>query len=191
MPRWPEDSRRRLVDAALVLFDKDGYTATTVDDIAARAGVTARTFFRYFPDKDEVLFADDDELLPLMLDTIATSTGPVSAGVLMDQVLVGLAQTIEPARVSLRRRQQIIDSELSLTGRELAKQARWQKEIAAALVSRGFEATASAVLSSIGFALFRSQMLEWLEAEDGVSLADRVKRALPKVRTVLDESTNR
>ncbi|MHA7274926.1 TetR family transcriptional regulator [Arthrobacter sp. HLT1-21] len=191
MPRWPEDSRRRLVDAALVLFDRDGYTATTVDDIAARAGVTARTFFRYFPDKDEVLFADDDELLPLMLDTIAASTGPVSAGTLMDQVLVSLAQTVEPARVSLRRRQQIIDSELSLTGRELAKQARWQKEIAAALVSRGFETTASAVLSSIGFALFRSQMLEWLEVEDGLSLADRVKIALPKVRTVLDESTDR
>lgn len=64
MPRWPADSRERLVDAALGLFVEHGYAATTIDEIAARAGVTARTFFRHFVDKEEVLFSDDDSVMP-------------------------------------------------------------------------------------------------------------------------------
>ncbi len=75
MPRWPEDSRRRLVDAAIGLFAEHGFAATTVDEIAARAGVTARTFFRHFTDKEEVLFADDDALLPTLLAAIAEPEG--------------------------------------------------------------------------------------------------------------------
>ncbi len=56
MGRWQPDARARLREAALALYDERGYEQTTVADIAARAGLTKRTFFRYFADKREVLF---------------------------------------------------------------------------------------------------------------------------------------
>ncbi len=57
MARWEPDARGRLEKAAMELFQSRGYLRTTVEDIAARAGLTERTFFRYFADKREVLFS--------------------------------------------------------------------------------------------------------------------------------------
>src|SRR3954465_7672451 len=62
MARWQPDARGRLGQAAMELYAERGYEQTTVGDIAERAGLTARTFFRYFADKREVLFARGDEL---------------------------------------------------------------------------------------------------------------------------------
>lgn len=169
------------------LFGEHGYTATTVDDIAERAGVSARTFFRHFPDKEEVLFADDDELLPLMLATIGDDHAPVSAEALMQRVLGRLAEHLEPQRSALAYRQAIIDAEVSLSGRELAKQARWQQSITEALVARGFAEPHAGVLAAIGFALFSRSLHAWLADGDGPALAARIRDALPTVRTVLDE----
>ena len=186
MPRWPEDSRTRLVDAAMSLFGEHGYAATTVDEIAARAGVTARTFFRHFPDKEEALFAEDDEMLPLMLAAIGDSTEPVTAEALMQRVLGRLAEHLEPRRPELTQRQAIIDSEVSLTGRELAKQARWQQGVTATLIDRGFDPDEAEILSAIGFAIFVRALHAWLADDDGPDLADRIRDALPRARTVLD-----
>src|SRR4028119_1862792 len=65
--RWQEGTRGRLQQAAVGLFVVHGYGATTTEQIAAAAGVTQRTFFRHFRDKEEVLFAGDDELLAALL----------------------------------------------------------------------------------------------------------------------------
>src|SRR5690242_17827938 len=62
MVRWQPDARERLREAALELFAEQGFAATTVPAITARAGLTTRTFFRHFADKREVLFADEAEL---------------------------------------------------------------------------------------------------------------------------------
>ena len=56
MGRWEPDSRGRLQEAALALYSERGFDQTTAAEIAARAGVTERTFFRHFADKREVLF---------------------------------------------------------------------------------------------------------------------------------------
>ncbi len=186
MPRWPEDSRTRLVDAAMSLFGEHGYAATTVDEIAARAGVTARTFFRHFRDKEEVLFSDDDSLMPHLIATIAEPTGPVAAEALMSRALSSLAEVMQPEREALRARQRIIDTEVSLAGRELAKQALWQRAVTTTLIERGFADEHAEVLSAIGFALFVRELHAWLADDDGPDLVTRVQDALPRVRSVLD-----
>jgi AcrR family transcriptional regulator len=65
-------TRRRLMMVALRLFERHGFEQTTVEQIAARADVAPRTFFRYFPAKVDVLFADHEQLVALIRDTLAT-----------------------------------------------------------------------------------------------------------------------
>lgn len=186
MPRWPENSRERLIDAALELFGEEGYQATTIDAIAERAGVTARTFFRHFGDKEEVLFAEDDALLPLLLSTIGDAPDPFDAESLMHHALGTLADAMEPDRASLAHRQRIIDSDVGLAGRELAKQAHWQTAVSTALIERGFAEENADVLAAIGFALFRRGLHGWLADNAPTPLRDRISAALPSIRTILD-----
>jgi AcrR family transcriptional regulator len=191
MPRWPEDSRRRLIDAALQTFAEHGFAESTVEDIAGTAGVTSRTFFRHFADKEEVLFGDDDELLPILIAAISDGSGPVAAEPHMRAALTTLAAVMEPNRDALLRRQRIIDSTISLSGRELAKQAQWQQTVTAALIDRGFPAEQADVLSAIGFALFRRSLHAWLADNDGPDLTQRITDALAGVRSVLDVRSSR
>ena len=71
MARWKPGARERLVLAAVDLFTEQGYDATTVAQIAERAGVTRSTFFRYFPDKRDVLMAGQQTLSRLLAEGIA------------------------------------------------------------------------------------------------------------------------
>ena len=68
MARWEPNARERLERAALALFTERGFDATTVAEIADRAGLTKSTFFRHFADKREVLFGGQDLLVQLFSD---------------------------------------------------------------------------------------------------------------------------
>src|SRR2546429_6269077 len=83
MPRWEPGARERMVLAAVDLFTEQGYDATTVAQIAERAGVTKSTFFRHFPDKRELLVAGQEMLSRLLAEGIAEApqtAGPLEAG---------------------------------------------------------------------------------------------------------------
>ena len=181
MPRWPENTRARLVDAAIALFAEQGYAATTVEQIADRAGTTSRTFFRQFRDKDEVIFADDDELLPFLISSIDGVHDAADAGDMMRSALGELADRMEPDRRRLQQRQRIIEQDVGLSGRELAKQARWQRSVTETLRERGFDREDAEVLAAIGFALFTGALHEWLEQGDAATLRDHVERRFPRV----------
>src|SRR3989442_14034657 len=78
MPRWEPGARERMVLAAVDLFTEQGYDATTVAEIAERAGVTRSTFFRHFSDKREVLVAGQETLSRLLADGIAEAPAGAS-----------------------------------------------------------------------------------------------------------------
>src|SRR5215472_3630839 len=77
MGRWEPDARGRLERAALELYGERGFEQTTVAEIAGRAGLTERTFFRHFADKREVLFAGSAALRDLIVN--AVTSAPASA----------------------------------------------------------------------------------------------------------------
>src|SRR6202789_117027 len=81
MARWEPGARERLVMAAVDLFTEQGYDATTVAQIAERAGVTKSTFFRHFPDKRELLAAGQETLSTVVAEGIAEA--PMSASPLV------------------------------------------------------------------------------------------------------------
>ena len=70
MARWEPNASGRLTEAAMALFAERGYAKTTVEDIAARAGLTERTFFNHFSDKREVLFAGSEQFVQLIVDAV-------------------------------------------------------------------------------------------------------------------------
>src|SRR5258708_1697161 len=78
MGRWEPDARGRLAQAALALYGERGFEQTTVAEIAARAGLTERTFFRHFADKREVLFAGSGSLQDLLVSTLASTPDSVA-----------------------------------------------------------------------------------------------------------------
>src|SRR3569833_1129042 len=109
--RWEPNTRERLVRAAVDLFADQGYAATTVSEIAERAGgLSKMTFFRHFPDKREVLFADQDKLGRLLADVIAVAPGSatplqaVAAGLDALAALQRPAGVRRPARSGHRRK---------------------------------------------------------------------------------------
>src|ERR1700735_4588970 len=82
MVRWEPDSKGRLTQAAMELYGERGFDQTTVADIAERAGLTERTFFRHFADKREVLFSGAQALMDLLVSTVVSApeaTTPIDA----------------------------------------------------------------------------------------------------------------
>src|ERR1700710_505998 len=92
MGRWQPDAQGRLQHAAMELFTEQGYDRTTVADIAGRAGLTERTFFRHFADKREVLFAGQDRFVALIVDSLTAAPTDLSP---LDAVVTGLTATTE------------------------------------------------------------------------------------------------
>ena len=118
MARWQPDARGRLERAALELYQTRGYHNTTVSEIAAHAGLTERTFFRYFADKREVLFYGSSALQQFLVEGVAAA--PPSATPL-DAALAALecaAEVIEQRRELAEQRRAVISATAELQERE-------------------------------------------------------------------------
>ena len=138
MGRWQPDSRGRLQEAALALYSERGFDQTTAAQIAARAGLTERTFFRHFADKREVLFGGSALLQERIVAGVA---GRPPADGPLDAVACGLAAAAamlgEFRRDLSRQRQAVIAANPELRERELAKLADYAAAVAEALHHRG------------------------------------------------------
>ncbi len=99
MGRWQPNARGRLERAAVELFAEQGFAATTVPQIAARAGLTTRTFFRHFADKREVLFAGDEELPALVARLVADAPAALGPMLVIAHGLETIAATTFEGRL--------------------------------------------------------------------------------------------
>ncbi|MDZ5079201.1 MULTISPECIES: TetR/AcrR family transcriptional regulator [Actinomycetes] len=102
------ETRLAIQRAAVELFEERGYDQTTVDDIARRAEVAPRTFFRYFPSKELTLFSDDvSERLATLIARAPAHLSP------LDTLELCLAQLMEDDPSDLDRRRQSLRRQLS------------------------------------------------------------------------------
>jgi AcrR family transcriptional regulator len=182
MSRWEPNARGRLEQAAAELFAERGFDQTAVADIAARAGLTERTFFRHFTDKREVLFSGQDAFQDQFVGGVAAAPGTATP---LEAVAAGLAAAgnMLQGRAELApRRQAIIDAHPDLQERELIKMARLGTAVAATLRDRGVAEPAATLTADAGVAVLRIAFGRWLE--------EGVARPLPEViRETLGELT--
>ncbi|MBC8138566.1 MAG: TetR family transcriptional regulator [Fibrella sp.] len=161
MPRSGEEARRRLQQAALELFSERGYDRTTASEIAARAGVTERTFFRHFPDKREVLFDGQARLRAALTGAIAQAPDGLQPLELLYWALQSIEQLMEDNRAFAVPRQQVIASTPALQERELAKIAALTENLAMALRHRGVDERRATLAAEIGMASFCYAVASW------------------------------
>jgi AcrR family transcriptional regulator len=181
VPRWEQGSEERLRAAALQLFREQGFENTSVVEIARRARVTNRTFFRYFPDKREVLFADVDEVRQALTERLREASpvaDPLRAvvGVLARHDWAGLAP-----RRSLAERQSVIAANPELLERDLMKQHTMALAFADVLAGRGVDTDLARVAARVGIQVFLTAYERWLDAEedlDLVAIGDEVLASL-------------
>jgi len=173
MSRWEPNARGRLEQAAAELFADRGYDQTTVADIAERAGLTERTFFRHFSDKREVLFSGQERFRETFVRAVAAAPATATP---VEAVAAGLyaAGDLLQGRAELApQRQTIIDAHPDLQERELIKMARLGAAAAAALRDRGVAEPAATLTADTGVAVLRIAFARWL--------AEGVTRPLPEV----------
>ncbi|MDO8212252.1 TetR/AcrR family transcriptional regulator [Conexibacter sp. CPCC 206217] len=144
MSRWQPDARGRLRAAALTLFEADGFERTTTAQIAARAGLTERTFFRHFPDKREVLFGNQDALKAELVRAVTELPDEEPARAAVAAGLAAMGEQLQPRRDELRQFARVIAEQPELRERDLSKQAALVDALAAALAARGLGGSAAA-----------------------------------------------
>ncbi|WP_269855800.1 TetR/AcrR family transcriptional regulator [Streptomyces sp. RPT161] len=185
MSRWKPDAAGRLVKAAMTLFDERGYEATTVAEIAESAGLTKRTFFRYFSDKREVLFMGSAQLQDHWATAVRNAPPDVGA---IDAVKVGLdavAELFSERHPLARIRARIIAANPELHERELIKLAKLADALADALRARGVADPAAELAAQTGVTIFHSAFGRWVRQDDPEALRRLMDESLADLRAVV------
>ena len=179
MSRWEPDARERLVRAALDLFDEQGYSATTVTQIAERAGLTKSTFFRHFPDKREVLFAGQDTLCRLLEKGIATSPASATPLEAVARALDAVAGAFTPERRDLGPKMHAaIMASSELQEREALKRVGLATAIASALKERGVLEPTASLAAELGVLALSTASARWFNPANQMDLATLAHHAL-------------
>jgi len=184
MSRWEPNALERLQRAAMELYRERGFDETTVAEIAARAGLTERTFFRYFADKREVLFAGAGPLHELLRDKVARapdSTAPIDA---VAAALEASSAVFEERRDFARQRHALIAAHPELQERELIKLASLAATLAEALRRRGVTDPAAILAGEAGIAVFRLAFESWVHDPKRRDFSRHVRESLGALKAV-------
>jgi len=184
MGRWEPNARGRLEQAAMELFIERGFEQTTVAEIAGRAGLTERTFFRHFADKREVLFWGQDALRELLVSAVAAapdSLAPIDA---VAAALESAGALLQERREYARRRQAVIAANTGLRERELIKLASLASALADALRRRGVTDPAASLTAEAGIAVFKIAFERWVSDTGEADLPQLIRAALGDLRAV-------
>jgi AcrR family transcriptional regulator len=184
MGRWEPDARGRLAKAALALYAERGYEQTTVAEIAKRAGLTERTFFRHYADKREVLFAGAGELEALFVRAVA---GAPEAAAPLDALTVGLdavAEMFADRREFARRRHAVITANAELQERELIKLASLAAALAGGLRGRGVAEPTASLAAEAAVAVFKIAFERWIAPAEERPMRQLIRESLTELKAV-------
>ncbi len=184
MTRWQPDARGRLQRAAITLYAERGFDNTTVAEIAECAGLTKRTFFRYFADKREVLFWGSEALKELVVTEVVAAPSGAAPLAAVAAALDAAAAMFEERRDGAALRQQIIATNPELQERELIKLASLASALAEALRRRGVGDLAAILAAEAGITVFRVAFERWVDQANRQLLQRLIRESLEELRAV-------
>jgi AcrR family transcriptional regulator len=185
MSRWQPNARGRLEQAALELYRERGFDQTTVTEIAERAGLTERTFFRYFADKREVLFWGQENLCELYVHTITSapdSAAPIDA---VAAALEAAAPVFRERYALARQRQAVIAANPGLQERELLKRASLASAMADALRRRGVTDPTASLAAEVGIIAFGTAFARWVDDPHEQDLVRLIRQVLDQLKAAM------
>jgi AcrR family transcriptional regulator len=184
MSRWKPDAAGRLTKAAITLFAEQGYEETTIAEIAERAGLTKRTFFRYFSDKREVLFDGSHGLEHTWLEAVAAAPPGAAPLAVVTAGLDPVAEMFIERQDFARLRAGIIEANPELQERELIKLQNLAGSIKAALIERGISANAATLAAQAGVTVFHVAFARWVQQDDPTAFRRLMDESLDELRSV-------
>jgi AcrR family transcriptional regulator len=184
MGRWEPNARGRLEQAALELYVERGFEQTTVAEIARRAGLTERTFFRHFADKREVLFSGAGSLQDLLVDALAGAPGSAAPLDAVAAALEAAGALLQERREFSRQRQTVIAANAELRERELIKLASLASALAGALRRRGVGEPAASLAAEAGIAVFKIAFERWIDETSQQDLPQLIRESLDELKAV-------
>ncbi|RWX74700.1 TetR family transcriptional regulator [Neorhizobium lilium] len=185
MSRWKPNAEGRFRAAAMELFIERSYEQTTVADIAERAGLTPRTFFRHFADKREVLFNGSARLQEAMLSAVRAAPAHAVAIEAIVAALDGMVAFFGDDRAPARLRRSIVASTPELRERELIKLATLSATLAEAMRARGINEPDASLAAEGAIAVFRVAFAQWLDESELRSLGEIVSASLNRLGTIV------
>jgi len=185
MSRWEPNARGRLEQAAMELYLERGFEQTTVEEIAKRAGLTERTFFRHFADKREVLFAGQAVVQEFLVSAVADAPEAAAPMDAVGAAFEAVGALFEERRESVRRRQAVVAANAELQERELIKLATLSSAIADMLRRRGVPDPAASLAAEAGVAVFRIAFERWVSDTSPRDLPYFIRESLDELKTLL------
>jgi AcrR family transcriptional regulator len=183
--RWQPDARGRLERAAMELYAERGFEVTTVAEIAERAGLTERTFFRHFSDKREVLFQGAGFLQEFLVRRVDEAPDSLDAlDVIMVAVTDAATEIFEDRHDFARRRQTIIMANAELRERELIKLATLASALADALRRRNVPEPSATLAAESGVSLFKIAFQRWVDESGDITLASTLEQTLEDMKAM-------
>jgi AcrR family transcriptional regulator len=152
------------------LFEEQGFQETTAVQISKRARVTTRTFFRYFSDKEEILFVDAERLYAALVQEMLGANDVAEPLLAVTGTLARFDWESLGPRESQRRRDAMITSNPELLERDLIKQQQMADGFSGALARRGVDPETAELAAQVGVQVFRTAYRQWLQAGDGADL---------------------
>ncbi len=190
MGRWEPDARGRLAKAAMALYAERGFEQATVAEIAARAGLTERTFFRHFADKREVLFYGTEMLRDLLVRAVADAPAPATAMDAVGTALQAAGSVLQENPERARLRDAIVSANAELRERELIKLAALAAAGAGALRDRGIPEPAASLAAETGIAVFKVAFACWISEPGQPDLPGILRESMEELRGVLTRSAS-
>jgi len=187
VPRNREEVHLQLQRAALELFMERGFDATTAAEIAARAGVTERTFFRHYADKRDILFDGQDLLQTALTEAVANAPADLASLQILRVAFQVAAQVFEENRAFSEPRMEVIANTPALLEREAGKRAMLMTALASALEQRGVEAGLASLTVQVGGAAFSHALAGWL-ANTSVGFDVHLEGAFEQLRELSRET---
>ncbi len=191
MARWEPNANGRLTEAAMALFAERGYANTTVADIAARAGLTERTFFNHFADKREVLFAGSEHFVSMIVEALRAAPADLAP---LDAVVAAYKSTsdfFQQRRAFARKRAELIAAHPELQERELIKMMSVAAAVREVLQQRGASPAAATLAAEAGTAILRVGFEQWVNDTHDRSLAFHLRAARRQLDAVVSPAASR